>query len=109
MVENLVTWLKLAANSRGQSTVLFDCPDAAADPSKSTKLKQLNGLLAQKPSMPMPPGFYVAKDQKSVLTYKVHERIRALIGDAKACSLEIIEDLLFDTFGIHFLEPIVEV
>ena len=35
MVENLVTWFKLAANSRGQPIFLFDCPDAAADPSKA--------------------------------------------------------------------------
>lgn len=57
----------------------------------------------------MPPGFYVAKDLRSINTYKVHERTRAFIGDAKACSLEILDDLLFDIFGIHFLEPIVEV
>ena len=45
MLENLITWLKLAANSRGQPTVMFDCPDAACDPSKAIKLKQLNIIL----------------------------------------------------------------
>lgn len=109
MVENLITWLKLAANFRGQSIVLFECPDAAADPSKSTKLKQLNAMLAQKPSMPMPPGFYVAKDKKLMRSYKVHNQTRLYLGEAKACSLEIIDSLLFETFGIHFLEPIDEV
>ena len=99
----------MAANSRNQPTVLFECPDAAVDPSKAGKLKQLNALLAQKPSMPMPPGFYVAMDKKLVRSYKVHNRTRVYIGEAKACSLEIIESLLFETFGLHLLEPIDEV
>ena len=109
MIENLVTWLKLAAHSRGQPIVLFDCPDAAADPSKAAKIKQLNAMLAQKPSMPMPPGFYVAKEPQSRKSYKVHDRTRGILGDARACSLEVIDDLLFETFGLHILEPIVEV
>jgi len=59
--------------------------------------------------MPMPPGFYVAMDKKLVRSYKVHDRTRVYIGEAKAYSLEIIESLLFETFGLHFLEPIDEV
>lgn len=66
-------------------------------------------MLAQKPSMPMPPGFYVAKDKKLMRSYKVHNQTRLYLGEAKACSLEIIDSLLFETFGIHFLEPIDEV
>jgi hypothetical protein len=51
--------------------VLFDCPDAATDPSKAVKLKQINKMLQEKPTMPLPPGFYLASEQKQVKTYNI--------------------------------------
>ena len=94
MFENLVIWFRIAANSRGKSTLLFDCPDAAADPTKATKLKQINALIAQKETMPLPPGFYLAKEQRQVTHYRIPERQRILIGEARCVAIELIEEIL---------------
>jgi hypothetical protein len=42
MVENMITWFKLAADQRGFDSALYDCPEAAADLSKASKLKNVN-------------------------------------------------------------------
>ena len=35
MLENLVSWFRIAAASKRQPMLLFECPDAAFDPSKA--------------------------------------------------------------------------
>jgi hypothetical protein len=88
---------------------LFDCPDAVADPTKAAKLKQINALVAQKPTMPMPPGFYASQEQRQIKTFEIPAKLRKVMGEAKCCAIEVLDDILFTKLGIHLIEGQTEV
>ena len=62
MVENSVTWFKVAAQARGGSTVLYDYPELAAEPQKAAQLKLLNEKVKVNPNLALPSGFMLSRE-----------------------------------------------
>ena len=59
--------------------------------------------------MPMPPGFYAAQEQKQVKSHEIPAKLRRVMGEAKCCAIEVLEDILFTKLGLHIIEGQTEV
>ena len=105
MINNLVTWFKVAAQSRGHQTVLYDYPELAKEPSRAQKLTQLNLKLKQNPNMELPTGFVLSKEMEQVKEYSIPPSARKVMGEAKSIALEIIDELLAKNLQMRLFEP----
>lgn len=76
-------------------------------PGDQVVLRKLNSTLATHPDTPLPPGFHKAKDQDIAVNYHIPPQIP--ISEAQKASLEVLDSLLATHFGVHVLEPMVEI
>ena len=105
MINNLITWFKVAAQSRGHQTVLYDYPELAKEPSRAQQLTQLNLKLKKNPNMELPTGFVLSKEMEQVKEYSIPPSTRKTIGEAKAMALEILDELLAKNLNLRLFEP----
>jgi len=109
MVEGLIRWFRNAANARGQALVLFDDPETVSNPALAVQLKELNEVIKNKPTMPLPAGFYLSKEMRQFETFAIPDEARPILGDPKCMALEVLDSILSDSFGMHLLESVVRV
>ena len=57
------------------------------------------------PTAPLPDGYVIEKEIEQVKEYKIPVAARNNIGEAKAFAMEIIDEILGRSLGIHLLEP----
>ena len=57
MIQNLVTWFKVAAKAHGHPVALYDYPELANDLPKARLLQQLNQRVKTDPNVSIPSGF----------------------------------------------------
>ena len=63
MIQNLVTWFKLAAKSRDRNLAgLYEFPELAHDPLKASQLYTLNEKVKTDPTIVLPAGFVLSKE-----------------------------------------------
>ena len=105
MINNLITWFKVAAQSRGHQTVLYDYPELAKEPSRAQQLTQLNLKLKHNPNMELPTGFVLSKEMEQVKEYGIPASARKTIGEAKSIALEILDELLAKNLQMRLFEP----
>lgn len=99
-VRSLIDSLRVQAKSLGQSTELYDDPDPGAG--DKDVVKQLTEQIGRNPRMPLPAGYAKVQDTDCRLVYCVPGVIG--IPKAKAAALEVIDQILFNTFEVRILE-----
>lgn len=62
MIQNLIVWFKLAAETRGGPTILYDYPELSGDPKKALQLQELNERVKTNPGLSLPTGFILSKE-----------------------------------------------
>jgi hypothetical protein len=96
--------LEKGQRDRGASTILFDDPDATSI-GDATLLNALNKKIKEDPNYPIPEDYKKVKEKEMIYEYKLPDYIP--IPNNKRLSMEILDDLIFEKFQFHFLEPIV--
>jgi hypothetical protein len=104
-VKALIKVFEDATRSRGNSTVLYDDPDAtsAAD---SQLIKALNEKLSKDPNYPVPEGYVKQLEKMPVIDYRIPADIASHLKPSKVAAIEVLDSILADKFGFHLLEPI---
>ena len=105
MINNVVTWFKLAAKVRNFQTAIYDHPELMNDPQKARQLQQLNERAKQNPNLQLPPGFVMSKELTQVKEYAVPENARKVIGTNKAMALELLDEIFGKSLGLRLIEP----
>ena len=108
LVEQLYAFFNQMKNEtlrRKESILLFEDPDSTvmADPKL---LKALNKKLKENPEYPVPEGFKKVKEKVIEHNYEVPKFIE--MKESQSLGLEILDDLIFEKFKFHILEPIVK-
>lgn len=105
-IKALIKHFEDATRARGYSTVLYEDPDATSV-SDAKLIKALNDKLAKDPNYPIPEGYMKQLEKTPVYDYVIPAQFKAKIKESKVVALEILDSLLNDKLGIHFLEPMV--
>ncbi len=108
-VENLralVSQMEQATRSRGNSTLLFEDPDASGMGDQQL-IKALNERLADDPDYPIPEGYFKQVERMPIYDYRVPDNAKDQISEDQVVCIEVMDELLNEIFGIHFLEPLV--
>lgn len=70
-------------------------------------IKELNRRLAKDPQYQLPDGFTKVVEKEIVNVYKIPEYFP--IEKCQRVSIEILDDLINNLFGFHFIEPMSEI
>ncbi|CAG9322647.1 unnamed protein product [Blepharisma stoltei] len=88
-------------NNGGKATWIYDEPDPGNGDREV--VKYLNSMLKENPEYEMPPNYQKFIDHDIELSYFIPEEIG--LKESQKNSIEILDELLFDTLGVHFLHP----
>ena len=110
-LEALVKTFTEATKKRNLSVLLYEDPDAVIAQTKEEKdrLRDLNEAVKQNPNYPIPKDFLKVKENKTTYDYSIPKSIVPFIGEAKATSIELIDELVSKLFDFHVIEPIVTI
>lgn len=97
--QELLTHMQKAALYRGENVQLFEEPDFVVGLDKAL-LRQLNQQVRQDPGVELPEGFYKVYEKDQFFEYSLPE----YLPEAQRVATETLDALLFDLFGVHFLE-----
>ena len=106
-IKALIKHFEDATRARGYSTVLYEDPDATSV-ADAKLIKALNEKLAKDPNYPVPEGFMKQLEKTPVYEYVIPPQFKSKIKESKAVALEILDSILSEKLGIHFLEPMVK-
>lgn len=108
MIQNLVTWFKVAAKARDRTLAgLYEFPELASDPLKASQLYALNEKVRVDPTMILPSGFVLSKELEQVKEYGLPENAPEIYGESKAIALQILSGILEQSVGVHLYEPVI--
>jgi hypothetical protein len=65
----------------------------------------LTEKINQDPTYPLPEGFTKSKETKPVMSYEIPASTIKVLGEAKAISILVIDDLCNKLFGVHVVTP----
>ena len=68
-------------------------------------IKALDIKINQDPNYPVPEGFAKVVEKTPIYTYKVPECAAKFLKESKVMAAEMMDEILFEALGIHFLEP----
>lgn len=104
-VKDLLSKFESAAAERGEDTLLFTDPEAATLGTKDQEmLHQLNAMLCKSPNYPLPEGFKKVQEKEIAYFHKMTNKDFDPIENIKI-SAEILDKIILDIAGIHFIEP----
>ncbi len=106
-IKALIKHFEDATRARGYSTVLYEDPDATSV-ADAKLIKALNDKLAKDPNYPIPEGYSKQLEKTPIYDYVIPAQFKAKIKESKVIALEILDSLLSEKLGIHFLEPMVK-
>eukprot|EP00831_Metopus_contortus_P009565 TRINITY_DN13687_c0_g1_i4.p1 TRINITY_DN13687_c0_g1~~TRINITY_DN13687_c0_g1_i4.p1 ORF type:complete len:659 (+),score=110.04 TRINITY_DN13687_c0_g1_i4:251-2227(+) len=108
LVESLRQLLKkfeAATAARGESTVLYTDPEAASLLVEDQRLlRELNAMVEKSPNYPLPEGFKKIQEKEIVYVYELNSKLLA-DRESLRISLEIVDEILHQFLGVHFIEP----
>jgi hypothetical protein len=105
-IRALIKHFEDATRARGNSTVLFEDPDASSA-TDAKLIKALNDKLRSDPQYPIPEGYMKQLERTPVYDYQIPDSIRSQLPPSNAIVLEVLDSILNDKFGFHVLEPVV--
>ena len=100
----LINHFEKATRSRGQSTLLYEDPDATTIGDRDV-LKELNRRIKHNPDILLPEGYYKVNEKEQIFNYELPEYLP--IEESQKISIELLDELLYSTVGVHFLEALV--
>jgi hypothetical protein len=108
LVEQLYAFfnqMEKCTKEKKESVLLFEDPDSTvmADPDL---LKALNKKLRENPDYPVPEGFKKVNEKVIEHNYEVPKFIK--MKESQSLALETLDELIFQKFNFHILEPIVK-
>ncbi|CAI2384566.1 unnamed protein product [Moneuplotes crassus] len=101
----LINFFEESAKSRGQSTLLYEDPDATSLGDKKV-LDELNRRIKVNPSYSLPEGYTKVYEKDFEYEYKLPEYYE--ISEAQRVSISILDSLCDKLFDFHFIEPMVK-
>lgn len=84
------------------STILYEDPDSAQD---SEIIAALNEKVENDPSYMLPEGYQKVIERSQIYSYELSPALLSAVGMAKAVSVELLDEIISETFDFHFLEP----
>ena len=103
-MRTFVKKLEKSQKAKGNSIILFENPDATSI-GDTTLLKALNKKIKQDPNYPIPEDYKKVKEKELNYEYKLPDYVP--IDENKKISMELLDELIFEKFDFHFLEPII--
>jgi hypothetical protein len=100
----LVKRFEKATRDKGQSTLLYDNPENHDD---SEVVKAVNEKLQTDPNYPVPEGYLKIKEKTAVYQYTLPPQCEDILGNGAFHATQILDELVNELFGIHFIEPTV--
>lgn len=70
-------------------------------------IKTANEKLEKDPNFPIPEGYIKTKEKTPVYTYNLPAKCEDILGNGAFLATQILDELVSDLFGIHFIEPTV--
>lgn len=106
-MNKLFQHFRRVAKEKSLSTVkLFEDPDLATFGDVSMKM-ELNKRLQVNPNSTIPDGFTKVVEKDVHHVYKIPEFIP--MQESQRVVIELLDEMLAQQFGFHFLEPMVEI
>ena len=68
-------------------------------------VQALNAKVLVDPSYPIPQGFRKQVEKTPMYTYSVPECAKAILKEGQVVATEMLDTILFEAIGVHFLEP----
>lgn len=68
-------------------------------------MQALDKKINQDPNYPVPEGYTKVIEKMPIYTYKVPECAAKFLKESKVMATEMMDEILFEVLGIHFLEP----
>ena len=102
-IKELIKRFRNAAKARGESTLLYEDPDITFVIDKDV-LRELNYKVLENPNYPLPDGYFKVQDKEMKLYYELPEYYE--ITEGEKIWIELLDDVILNIFGFHFLEPI---
>lgn len=104
----LVAIFKEATRARGQSVMLYEEPDLSAGPLVDQQLiKALNEKVQKDAQYPIPEGFIKVTEKTASYSYRIPAAIASHLPESKVVAAELLDSLMNQALGFHFLEPLV--
>lgn len=103
LVEKLIDHFKEAAKAHNEHTHLYDNPYATSL-ADTEVLQQLTNLIQNDPNFIVPEGYKKIEQRKLADCYVLRENA-GITEDHKIC-LELLDEILFNSIGIHAIEPL---
>jgi hypothetical protein len=73
---------------------------------KDTELMEaLDKKINKDPNYPVPEGYIKVTEKMPIYTYKVPLCAAKLLKESNVMATEMMDEILFDVLGMHFLEP----
>lgn len=92
-----------AMKKKKANTIMYDDPEATSI-SDPDLLQALNKKISEDPNYPVPEGYMKKKEKNLVYSYGAPTYFP--LSEAQKDSMEILDELIFEKCGFHFLEPI---
>ena len=108
IVENLralVDRFEEAMRKSGKNTTLYEDPDQTGAFADKELIKAIEHKLQEDPSYPVPEGFRKVTEKIPVYEYALPECISNVISEGQNIGTSVMDDILHQALGIHFLEP----
>ena len=100
----LLTQFEQGTRDRGKSTALYEDPDASSMQDKEL-MAALDKKINEDPTYPVPEGFTKVLEKIPVYSYKVPECAAKFLSEGKVVATEMLDEIINDIMGFHFLEP----
>jgi hypothetical protein len=83
---------------------LYENPENHED---SELVKAVNEKLVTDPNYPIPEGYLKIKEKTAVYEYTLPRQCEDIMGNGAFHATQILDELVNELFGIHFIEPTV--
>jgi len=100
----LIAHFEKATKEKGLPTQLFEDPEASGFQDKEL-IQALEAEVAQDPDFEMPEGFKKQVIKIPNYDFSIPDCARAVMKESQVVATEVMDEMLFDVLGIHFLEP----
>ena len=109
-VKELMKTFKEADVVNGENILLYTDPNAAALLAADKELiKELNKRIEKSPDEPLPEGYKKVVEKEMDFIYDIQSPIILKKHDKLNVCCEILDDILFKEFNIHFIEPFAKI
>lgn len=105
-LQALVDTFEQATRDRGKSTAIYEDPDTSNFADREL-IHALEEKCLEDPSYPVPEGFRKVIEKQPVFSFAIPDCAKSLLSEGQVIATELMDEILFDAIGEHFLEPLI--